>query len=167
MNKFLTWSAHTDSEERFGTFMMTNAIFACIGFFIASVILTVAMFLLPSNDILMLFWIWWSFGVVGVSAWVCSRVAFRKPVSRWFEILTNLFMCGSWCFVVYAAFYCGVWSIIHPFGEFSFDLRWKSVLFTVGGFLALLVFRQMSSISRAIEERIRLFEAGLVPQTKS
>jgi len=151
----------------FGAYMMTNAIFACAGFFVASVFLTVAMFLSPSNHILMFFWIWWSCGVIGINAWVSSRVAYRKPVSRWFCILTRFLMCVSWCFVVYAAFYSGVWSIIYPSGAFKFELRWKTVLFSAGGFLALLMFRHMASISRAIEERIRLFETGVLPHTRS
>lgn len=75
----------------------------------------------------------------------------------------TVFMWGVWALNAYAAFYCGLWLTIHPFDKFSFELHWKNVLFTFGGLLALVMVKMISNVLRAIEERIKLFEAGLLP----
>ena len=75
MNRFFMWSARADDDGMFSAYMMANAAMSCLRFFAASVLLTVAMFLPPPNELLMVVWIWWSFCVAVAYCWICSRAA--------------------------------------------------------------------------------------------
>src|SRR6267142_888460 len=133
MDRFLQFSAYYDSEEKFGAHMTAATIVSCAWFFVAAIILTVATLLSPAHHFFMVFWIWWSFGVVAVYSWICSRIAYRKPVSKLFAMQIYFCMWIVWAFSMYAAFYRGIWSVFHPSEHFSFDLHWTNALFTCGG----------------------------------
>lgn len=137
----------------------------CVWFFLAAILLTVAMFLPPRNSLLMILWILYSFGVVVVNSWLCSRIARRRPVSHFFVMQMHFHMLVAWGFIVYSTFYRGFWAAVHSSDHFAFELRWKSVLFISGGLIAYWLIKKLSDVLKAIQERIRLFEAGRLPMT--
>ena len=152
------WSDRTDSEEKFAAFVRVNTIFASTGFFAASIILTLAVFLSPASHFILLPWIWSSFGVVAGAALFAIRVAYRKPVWRCLGAQTRIILWVVRLFILYAVVYLGLWQIFHPSGEFSFELHWKPVLFTTGGMLGMTMIVEISSIGRSVEDHDRLLE---------
>lgn len=166
MNPFLMVSARTDNDGMFGSYIIANVFFACAGFLAASIILTAAIYFAPQNG-WMLPWSWAAFVGVVIRSWILSRIANRKSVLKWFELEVTIFIWGVWVLEVYAAFYCGLWSMIHPAESFTFDPHWKNVLFIFGGLLALGMIKHQNEIHVAIKERMRLFAADRLPATKT
>ena len=165
MNPFLMASAQADDEGLFGSYMLTNAIFACFGFLVASIILSLAVFLSSPNT-WMLPCIWAASGGVVIRSWILIRIANRKAVFKWVVVGMTVFMWAVWAFEAYATFYCGLWSMIHPHDRFTVDPHWKNVLFLLGGLLALGAMKHLNEIHIAIRERMRLFAVGRSPTPK-
>jgi hypothetical protein len=161
MNKFLIASARADSRGLFEKYMIVNAVGACIEFFLGSIILTVAIFLSPTDEAdNFSCWIWLSFAAVVFYSWDCSCLARRKSVLGWVFLMNTLYIWIIRVLAVCVVFYCGVWSIIHPSGRFSFEPHWNNVLFIFGGLLAYRAVSHISNVHRAIAERTILHEAG-------